>query len=156
MEQRFQKTMALKPDKLDPLIGAASEGRIVTTLAAYVQARYDGQNHSGLVPLGARVVILPDVAEERTLGGIELPPDIVARNAMAAETGVLIAVGEGAFAFANDRIHPWVGRRPQAGDRVVIERYTGQLHRGLDGQVYRICEDRALGALAVPLISEKN
>ena len=142
MEPRF-----LTPKQVD-LLATGGAGRIVTTLAAYVPATWTGTNESGISPLGARVLVLPDVAEEQTTGGVHLPPDVAARNGMAAETGVLVALGEGAFAWSGDRIHPWVGRRPEPGDRVIIERYTGQLQRGLDGQIYRICEDRAIGAIA--------
>ena len=144
MQQRFQTPKTATPTGIDPLVGAP---RVITTLAAYVPVEWSGRNESGAEPLGQRVLILTDVAEERTLGGIDLPPDIVARYAMAAETGTLVAVGEGAFVWSGDRIHPWSGRRPVAGDRVVIERYTGQLHKGLDGRIYRICEDRAIGAI---------
>ncbi len=140
MEMRFPTPKA----KVDPLIGSP---RVVTTLAAYVPAPYSGKNESGVDPLGARVLILPDVAEETTLGGVHLPPDVAARNGMAAETGVLVALGEGAFVWSSDRVHPWTGRRPAPGDRIVIERFTGQLQRGLDGLIYRICEDRAIGAV---------
>ena len=87
--------------------------RVITTLAAYVPAAYDGTNASGYEPLGARVLVLPDDAEDLTAGGVHIPPEVAARNGMAAETGVLVALGEGAFAWSSDRIHPWVGRRPK-------------------------------------------
>lgn len=142
--------------QIDGFVPGAGAGRVATTLAVYVPAPFAGTNESGFEPLGSRVLVLPDVAEERTAGGIELPVDVVARYAMAAETGVLVAIGEGAFAvLSNGR--PWgTYRRPVVGDRVVIERYTGQLQRGLDGLVYRLCEDRAIGAIAPPVETTTN
>lgn len=142
MEQRFRSPKVV----VDPLVGAE---RVVTTLAAYVPAEWSGKNESGIVPLGARVLVLPDVAETQTTGGVHLPVDVASRNGMAAETGVLVALGDGAFAWSGDRIHAWNGPKPEVGVRVVIERYAGQLQRGLDGQIYRILEDRAIGALLV-------
>lgn len=151
MEQRFRtpKTNSQSAAALAVLTTAGSAQRVITTLAAYIPAPYDGKNHSGIEPLGDRVLVLPDVAEELSVGGVHLPADVSARNAMGAETGVLVAVGEGAFVWTNDRIHPWAGRKPQPGDRVVIERYSGQVQRGLDGQVYRVCDAKAIGALLV-------
>lgn len=139
--------------RIDPLLGAE---RIVTALAAYVPAAWTGANASGLLPMGNRVLILPDVAEAITTGGVHLTPELQGRNAMGAETGILVAVGEGAFAWSSDRIHPWVGKKPEVGDRIVIERYAGQVQRGLDGQIYRLCEDRAIGAVAHTNTDESN
>ncbi len=155
MEQRFPKlttpkelmSSAFTMAPAGPTAGSPS--RVLTTLAAYVPAHYDGVNRSGVLPMGHRVLVLPDVAEELSAGGVYIPPEVQSRNAMGAETGVLVAVGEGAFVWSSDRIHPWTGRKPMPGNRVIIERYSGQVQRGLDGQIYRICDDKAIGALFV-------
>lgn len=145
----------MEPRLITPGRGIAMPGaqlgfdqeRVRTTVARYVPAPWDGQNNSGVTPVGQRVLVLPDIAEERTLGGIELPPEVVSRHALAAETGVLAACGDGAFAWFGDRIHRWEGRRPHVGDRVALERYAGEVRMGADGQLYRLMEDRAVGGI---------
>lgn len=118
-----------------------------TSLAEYVQAEWRGTNESGWCPLGNRVVVKPDEVATRTKGGIELPQDLQDRMSMAAEAGVVIAVGDGAFKWNSDGITPFQGRAPKPGDRVSIGRYSGQLVMGHDGQAYRIMDSTELGAI---------
>lgn len=118
-----------------------------TTLAEFEKAKWTGKDTSGLHPLGDRVLVLPDKSAERTSGGVELPPDVTARHTLAAEAGVVVAVGDGAFTWNSDKATPYLGKKPVPGDRVAIERYSGQLFHGLDGQVYRLMESACIGAL---------
>lgn len=118
-----------------------------TALGEYVPAQWTGGNTSGRDPIGDRVLILPDDAADITAGGIHLTADLVGRHSMAAEAGVLVAAGEGAFTWNSDRQTPFAGRKPQPGDRVCIERYSGQLITGDDGKVYRLCESVCIGAV---------
>ncbi len=97
---------------------------------------------SGILPLGKRVLIFVDKSEERTLGGIELPIDVVERQSLAAVTGVLVAAGPTAFTGAL-----WGGQPPAIGVRVLLEQYAGQVQMGVDGEVYRIMEDSNIGAV---------
>jgi chaperonin GroES len=60
---------------------------------------------------------------------------------MAAETGTVVHLGFKAFAGVPD------DEKPRPGDRVYIERYSGQVALGRDGQLYRILDDRCIGAL---------
>lgn len=115
------------------------ERLLKTTVAKYQEATWTGTNTSEWAPVGGRVVVLPDSAEQVTQGGIEIPMDVVARHTMASEAGVLIAIGP--LAFAEYEI------KPQPGDRVYIERFAGQLLPGYDGKVYRLMDYQCIGAV---------
>ena len=120
-----------------------------TSLAEYVQADWNGLNESGWHPLGNRILVRPDQVASRTQGGIELPTDIQDRMAMAAEGGMVIAVGAGAFKWNSDGVSPFEGVAPKPGDRVSVGRYSGQLVMGHDGKSYRIMDSSELGAIEV-------
>lgn len=117
-----------------------------TSIAEFVPAVYKGTNESGWVPLGNRVLVLPDKAAE-IVRGVHMTPDIVGRHTQASEAGVIVAIGDGAFEFNADGVTPYKGVRPQPGDRVFVERYAGQLMFGADKEVYRIMDDKSIGAV---------
>lgn len=119
---------------------------IKTSVGQYLPAKWEGHDSSGLHPLGDRVLILPDTAPEM-IGGIAIPVDVTARHTLAAEAGVVVAMGEGSFTWNSDKMTPHVGRKPKLGERVAIERYSGQLFHGLDGKVYRLMESACVGAV---------
>lgn len=112
----------------------------------FVQAKWSGTNESGYTPIGNKVLIALDKASSISMGGVEIPPDVVERLSMAAEVGLFIAQGEGAFRHNSDGT-PFVGRTPQPGERVFIERYAGQLVTGKDGHSYRIMDYHSVGAI---------
>lgn len=118
-----------------------------TSIGEYVPASWDGNNQSGIKPTGDRVLVLPDQASELSKGGVHYTPDAVGRHTMAAEAGVVIAVGDGAFKWNSDKVTSYVGQAPQAGDRVCIERYAGQLVHGIDGQIYRLMDGASIGGI---------
>jgi chaperonin GroES len=118
-----------------------------SSLAEFVKADYKGKNTSGYVPIGSHILVLPDKASEMTSGGIALTADQVDRQTMASETGVLVAVGSDAFLWSQDRARRWEGRKPQAGDRVYMQRYSGQVMLGKDGEFYRVMSDNCLAAI---------
>lgn len=120
---------------------------IQTEQAKYTPGVWFKKNTSGYAPLGDMVLILTDQVTEQTQGGIKLPEDIIERLNLAAETGILVQAGEGAFTWSHDRRRPFVGRKPVPGDRVYIERYAGQLVTGDDGQKYRLLCDKQVGAI---------
>lgn len=124
--------------------------RLLSTIkmqdAEYVEQEFDGVNRSGYVPFGDKVIVLPDKARD-AIGSISLPAQVTERYTMAAITGVIVAMGEGAFAWNADKATQTVGRKPQVGDRVFMERYGGQLLYGLDGNMYRVMDDRCIGAI---------
>lgn len=118
-----------------------------TELGNYVPVQWSGKNESGWTPVGDRVIILPDQAAE-IVRGVHLPQDVVGRHALAAEAGCIVAIGDGAFAWNSDRVTPFVGRKPTAGDRVNIHRYSGQTLMGKDGVLYRVLDSQEVGAIA--------
>lgn len=121
---------------------------IQTELAKYrIRQVFDGVNRSGRRPVNDLVVVMLDDVLKVTLGGIELPEDYIERMNLAAETGVVVAVGPGAFKWSADRRRPFEGEPPRPGDRVQIDRYAGALITGKDGQKYRLVPDRQIGAL---------
>ena len=118
-----------------------------TTVTEYAPAKYVGINLSGAIPVGDRVLVLPDMAVDKTSGNVFLPEDMVERHGMAAESGVLVAIGEGAFYWNSDRTTRWIGLKPKPGSHVAFERYAGTLIKGDDGQVYRLMDDKCIGAI---------
>jgi chaperonin GroES len=115
-----------------------------TTQAEYNKAVYSGRNESGITPFGDRVLILPDTAAEKSSGGVFIPETNVEQQSYAAETGVLVAIGPGAYVWNSDRTRPFSGDKPEVGQRVFFDRYSGGVHRGTDGRLYRIMDDKAV------------
>jgi chaperonin GroES len=122
------------------------EKLLKTTQAEYERAAYDGTNESGLTPFGDRVLVLPDSAADKSSGGIVIPDAVKEMQSYAAETGVIVAIGDGAFVWNADRTKPFSGVKPKPGDRVFFDRYSGGLARGRDGRTYRIMDDKAVAA----------
>lgn len=120
----------------------------MTTKAKYVPAPYSGTNESGVIPVGDRVLVKPDVAAAEA-NGIYFTEEHVERMTLAAETGVLVAVGAEAFRWNSDRTRLWEGAKPEIGQRVFFERYAGMEARGSDGAIYRVMDDKCIGALVV-------
>lgn len=126
------------------------EGRVLSIGAlAYDTAQYTGANTSGWLPMDDKVLIMIDVVANQT-GSIIVPEDTQERNTMSAEHGVIIALGPAAFKHSDDGRRVWEGTRPEPGTRCYIERYAGQLVKGLDGRMYRLMSQRCIGAIADP------
>lgn len=124
------------------------DGRILKTATArYELVEWSGTNESGLHPVCDKVVVLPDEASKLASPNILSPDNVVDQRSVAAVTGLVIEVGPQAFAYDSDRLVKWEGWRPQPGDRVCFERYAGQEYPGLDGKVYRIMQDTAIGGV---------
>lgn len=113
--------------------------------AEYIPAQWSGQNTSGVRMVGKTVLVLTDECSPSTSGGVALPQDLIEKMSMAAETGVLVAVADGAF-LLNEDGSPWSGPKPQPGDRVYIEKYAGKQIKGRDGKTYRIMDYGSIGA----------
>lgn len=118
-----------------------------TDFIDFQKAVFSGKNESGYHPFGDRVLILPDQALDISTGGVVFSQETVARQSMAAMTGAIIAIGDGAFEWNADRTRPFKGRKPQAGDRVNFQRYAGQGLFGKDGKHYRLMDDNTIGAV---------
>lgn len=118
-----------------------------TNVGSYVPAVWSGENESGYLPMNDNVLVMPDKTAS-VQRGIHLPEDVRERQDMAAETGVVVAIGPGAFVF--DSGYDWVGYKPRVGDRIYMERYAGQLVRGKDGASYRLMSSRCIGSVEDP------
>lgn len=118
-----------------------------TSYAQYVPAEWGGQNLSGWNAYGDRILVLTDRAPETTGGNIMLPESIRQNHDEAAITGVLIACGSDAFVWNSDRSRRLEGDKPMPGDRIMFQKYAGELLFGEDDQLYRVMEDRAIGAI---------
>ena len=120
---------------------------IKTVHAEYQPARYNGVNVSGWSPIGDYVLIKPDSVAHKTTGGIELPEEIKERMELASITGVIVECGSEAFKWNADRTRPFGGNPPGPGTRVIFEKYAGKPILGVDGENYRILDDKAIGGI---------
>lgn len=92
-------------------------------------------NTSGIVPVGPRVLILPDkVAAETASGLVTMTGMEQAREELAQTEGFIVAVGPMAW---HDRPAPWA----KPGDRVIFAKYAGLVCPGADGSKYRLIND---------------
>lgn len=93
-------------------------------------------NFSGCVPIGTKILVLPDQIATATAGGIQLPPEVIERQALAVTTGMIVAVGRAAF---QDWADP--SEAPIPGARIHMARYAGLLIDGKDNKQYRLIQD---------------
>ena len=122
---------------------------LATELTQYEPATFTGDVTLLPTPVGDCVLVQPDTAAKMVgkLGLIEVPSDMRERYSKAAETGLILAVGDGAFSWTADRARPWAGYKPQAGDRVWFKRYSGVTVKGYDGVIYLIMTDHCIGGV---------
>ena len=93
------------------------------------------QNKSGFLPLGHRLLVLPDTVEKTTQSGIVLVEETTGRDEMAQIKGTVVAVGDGCWKDTTSQ--DWA----KPGDRVVFGKYAGLLWTGHDGRKYRVLND---------------
>lgn len=123
-----------------------NEDRVLKTgVGQYLLRTWDGVNASGIEPVGDKVLVLVDPAIDQTKGGIIITGDSVERQTLAGTSGILIALGAGAWAWDSDRMHRFEGEKPTIGVRVVFQKYAGQEYTGLDGELYRVMQDKVIG-----------
>lgn len=116
---------------------------------------------NGISPSGNRVVVKPDVIEEKTAGGIIIADTIATQHQMAQSTGVLVDVGPDAFreyTTVTERLIDGVWKPvertvtgfskafAEIGDRVAFAKYGGLSVTGADGEEYRILNDMDITA----------
>ena len=118
-----------------------------TKIAEYIPQVFTGNNQSGIAALNDTIIVLVDVAPEKTQGGIILPEKQKDNYTMASETGTVVDVGPGAFKWDRDRTAEWEGRKPGPGDHIAFERYAGQDAKGEDGKTYRIMQDKSVACI---------
>lgn len=104
------------------------------------------KNNSGVYPTEFKVLIHPDIVDEKTKGGIILPKETQERDQYAAMTGTLVAVSPLAFTYANEGEWP-KSDRPKPGDKVLFAKYAGAKVQGNDGKDYRIVNDKDVAAV---------
>lgn len=114
---------------------------VKTEIAEYERAAWKGANTSGIKPIADKVLVQPDKASG-AFGSIHIPEDMQRRHSLAAESGLLVAVGRDAFGTI-----PVAAMKPQPGARVFIERYSGQVIKGTDGEMYRLMDASCIGAV---------
>lgn len=114
--------------------------------AEFIPAPFFGKNESGCEPIGDRVLIKPDIAAS-TSGGIQIPDEVIDRAQLSSSSGVIVALGEGAFEWNSDRTRPFTGERPKTGDRVHFDKFAGKLILGDDGVEYRLLDDNSIGGV---------
>lgn len=119
-----------------------------TADAEFVKAEFTGKNASGYIPFGDRVLVKCDVSSDK-VGSVLITDQKQEQLTMSSVTGVIVAVGEGAFMWNSDKATQALGRKPVVGDRIFMERFAGQPVRGMDGDMYRVMDDRCIGAIQV-------
>jgi co-chaperonin GroES (HSP10) len=101
------------------------------------------QNTSGFIPLGHRLLVLPDSVEKKTGSGIVLVEETTGRDEMAQVKGTVVAVGDGCW--KDTPTAEWA----KPGDRIVFGKFAGLLYSGSDGAKYRILNDLDVVGLEV-------
>jgi co-chaperonin GroES (HSP10) len=93
-------------------------------------------NTSGWIPLGHRILVLPDIIEE-TYGEskIVVAKELVDKEQNAQVTGTVIAIGPGAW--LDTTVDKWC----TVGTRVIFGKYAGLYLDGKDGKRYRWLND---------------
>ena len=99
-------------------------------------------NTSGIYPVDMRVVVKPEVMEEKTAGGIVVPKQVRDMEDRGHVKATIVAVGAQAF---EDIKNP--DARPRAGQIVSIAKFAGYLINGKDDIEYRIINDRDVVAV---------
>ena len=119
-------------------------------MATILKPNNDVINGSGIDPLDKRVIVLPDVVEEK-IGNVFIPDSVRDQKKFAMQTATVTAVGELAWSEAKNeaRIYGIPFTAPVAGDRVRVGRHTGEGFDGPDGRRYVLLNDAdILGRLA--------
>jgi co-chaperonin GroES (HSP10) len=101
------------------------------------------QNTSGFIPLGHRLLVLPDSVETKTASGLVLVQETTGRDEMAQVKGVVVAVGAGCWKDTTSA--EWA----KPGDRIVFGKYSGLQYKGSDDVKYRILNDLDIVGLEV-------
>ena len=118
-----------------------------TRIGQYIENAWTGENDSGVRPIGDQCLILPDKAVEKTAGGIYLSDSMQESHSIAAETGVVVAIGDGAWSWNMDRTRRFEGQKPIVGQRVCFVRYSGTEIIGDDGEMYRCMTDSCVSGI---------
>ena len=96
-----------------------------------------------LVPAGHRVLVIEDKVDERTSGGLFLPPEVRQRMGEAQIFGTVVKLGLTAFKAFDDG-EAWC----KEGDRVAFAKYGGFIIQDPDSkEVFRLLNDEDVCAI---------
>lgn len=114
----------------------------------------------GIYPMLDRVLVKPDEIEETTESGLVIPTQVAERHQQAQATGTLVAVGPDAFVHSRVEVFSGKGElvetrierysadaTPRIGDRVLFAKFGGLTTIGMDGEEYRVLNDRDITGL---------
>jgi chaperonin GroES len=96
----------------------------------------------GLLPRGFNVLVAIAGVEERTKGGVYLPPSAAEKDQMVHVRGRIVAVSPAAFDFAD-----FGDSKPKVGDAVQFAKLAGIQTKGADGKDYRLLLDKDIAAI---------
>jgi len=99
------------------------------------------ENKSGIQPIEYKVLVLPDILSDETVGGIIRPDRVKEIEQAASVRGYLVAFGGKAFEDFGDPV-------PKIGSRIQYAKYSG-VHQvpGADGKQYILCNDKDIAAI---------
>jgi chaperonin GroES len=118
-------------------------------------------NNTGIFPSGNRVVVKPDLIEEKSEGGIIIAKSVIDKHQTAQSTGILVAVGPDSFCHTTATTERLIDGSWKAvertrtgyseafaevGDRIAFAKYGGLKVEGADGEEYRILNDEDITA----------
>lgn len=111
------------------------------------------KNESGIRPVEYKILILPDVVQAKTAGGIFLPDINKDMEQWAQVKGTLIAIGGSAFGspFSDEERELLV-----PGARVYCRKYEGINITGADDREYRLCNDKDIGGIVLDEMAASN
>lgn len=121
-----------------------------TEHARYDLADWDGKSTGHFQPIGDTVQVKIDAAAKTAgrEGSILLPETKRDQLDGAVQTGIIVAMGEGAFYWTADRTRQWEGQRPKVGDRVFFRLYAGSATPFIWDEVkYRMMTDADIFAI---------
>jgi len=113
-------------------------------------------NNSGVIPVGGRVLIKPDVIDEFSEGGILIPEEHRQAHQRAQMSGILVDVGpdawmhtttivkrlmDGQLKVVEERTTGYSKPFAKIGDRISFEPWVGRNFDGEDGEQYRMLND---------------
>ena len=101
------------------------------------------KGYQGIIPVEYKVLIQPDVVEDKSAGGMYLPESARERQQYAMDRGTILAIGNGFF-------QELPGPRPEVGDKVVYSKYAGSVITiTIDGKRTdcRLCNDKDICAI---------
>ena len=111
-----------------------------------------GLNKSGIFPCGNHILVKPDVIEEKTSGGIIIPPSELEKYQLSVSYGQVIAIGPDAYTHSVSITERNMGNGKlreverttiryaedfaEVGDRICYAIHSGRNYIGEDGEHY--------------------